>query len=386
MKKVLFIHDGPRWKDAQGKQYGTAADADMYARYQYLCNKVEFVMRIFKVADPGTLLNVNDIGLYINPIVPFNRPGLLRNYFSSKKEIQKQVESADIVVVRLPSTIGSVALAHAKKISKPYIVEVVACPWDALTNHSRLGQLYAPLSKNKLTRLVSDAPFVVYVTKYFLQKRYPTKYQSINISNVVLRNFPAQNSKENYYVNFDSKKTIIITTIGVVNLAYKGQQYVLRAMTTLLKEGYNVFYNIVGGGDNTRLINIATELDIINKVNFTGKLTHNEVFKVLENTDLYIQPSETEGLPRALIEAMSRGCACIGSDAGGIPELLDQSAIFKSKNVEDLTQKIRNILHKETLKEHSDMNFEHAKDYAFEILEAKRQAFYDKFLNSINGK
>ena len=386
MTKVLFIHDGPRWKDSEGTQYGTVADADMYKRYQYLGDKVEFVMRVFKVDDPSKLLNVNAIGLHINPIIPFNRPALLKNYFSSKKAIQNQVASADIIVVRLPSTIGSVALSHAKKINKPYIVEVVACPWDALTNHSTLGRLYAPFSKNKLKRLVADAPFVVYVTKYFLQKRYPTKYQSTNISNVVLKNFLPKNSKQEYYAKFDTQKKIIITTLGVVNLTYKGQQYVLKVMPSLIAEGYDVFYNIVGGGDKSYLKNLVGQLGLEDRVAFPGKLPHDEVFRVLEETDLYIQPSETEGLPRALIEAMSRGCACIGSDAGGIPELLDESAIFKTKNVESLKNTIKLLLVKEKLIEHSARNFEHAKSFAFEVLEKKRNAFYDKFLQSINEK
>lgn len=386
MTKVLFIHDGPRWKDSDGTQYGTVADADMYKRYQYLGDKVEFVMRVFKVEDPSKLLNVNAIGLHINPIVPFNRPALLKNYFRSKQAIQKQVASADIIVVRLPSTIGSVALSYAKKINKPYIVEVVACPWDALTNHSRLGQLYAPFSKNKLKRLVADAPFVVYVTKYFLQKRYPNKFQSTNISNVVLKNLPSKNRKLEYYSNFETNKKIIITTLGVVNLTYKGQQYVLKAMPSLLADGYDVFYNIVGGGDNSYLKNLVIRLGLQEKVLFAGKLPHDEVFKVLEETDLYIQPSETEGLPRALIEAMSRGCVCIGSDAGGIPELLDESAIFKSKNVESLISTIRSLLVKEMLIKHCEKNFEYAKSFAFEVLEKKRNAFYDKFLHSINEK
>lgn len=386
MTKVLFIHDGPRWRDKQGNQYGTTADVDMYARYQYLGDKVEFVMRVVPIKDQVSLLNLNEIGLQINPIIPFNRPRLLKNYFESKREIIRLVDSADILVVRLPSTIGSVAVAYAKKIKKPYLIEVVACPWDALSNHSSLGKLYAPFSRNKLKRLVADAPYVVYVTRHFLQKRYPNKDFSTNISNVILRDFPNKNGKEAYYANFDIKKKIEFTTLGVVNLDYKGHKYVLMAMVDLLQQGYDVYYNIVGGGDNTTLVNLVKKLGLIDCVSFAGKLPHEEVFKVLEKTDIYIQPSETEGLPRALVEAMSRGCVCIGSDAGGIPELLDENAIFKSKNVSDLTAKIKDILTQENLVIHSKKNFEHAKEFSYEKLEMKRHAFYDKFLKSINEK
>jgi glycosyltransferase involved in cell wall biosynthesis len=386
MKKVLFIHDGPRWHDEHNNQFGTTADVDMYERYKYLGDKVEFVMRVVPIKNQLSLINVNDIGLHINPIVPFNRPRLLKNFFQSKKEIIKLVDSADILVVRLPSTIGSVAVLYAKKINKPYIIEVVACPWDALSNHSFLGKLYAPFSKNKLKRLVADAPYVVYVTKYFLQNRYPNNGQSTNISNVVLRNFPSQNQKEAYYSNLDIKKKIILTTLGVVNLEYKGQKYVLMAMAALIKEGYDVYYNIIGGGENIKLVDLTRELGLVDVVRFAGKLDHKEVFDALERTDLYIQPSETEGLPRALVEAMSRGCACIGSDAGGIPELLDENAIFKSKDVTDLKAKIKNILTVDNLIANSKKNYEHAKEFSYQKLETKRRAFYDKFLKTIDEK
>lgn len=385
MKKVLFIHDGPRWKDKTGIQYGTATDADMYERYRYLGNKVEFVMRVFEITDHSMLLNLNNIGLFINPVLPFNRPGLLKNYFKSKKLIKKYVDKADILVIRLPSTIGSVALRYARKIGKPYLVEVVACPWDSLKNHSLLGVLYAPYSRFKLKKLVAESQFVIYVTDAFLQRRYPTKYQSAGISDVVLKNFPIQNCRIDYYSQFDSRQRITITTLGVVNLSYKGQQYVLMSMAVLVKEGFDIHYNIVGGGDNTRLLKLAEELRLTSRTNFTGKLPHDKVFGILEHTDLYIQPSETEGLPRALIEAMSRGCVCIGSDAGGIPELLDKSAIFKSKNVSDLAKKIKFVLNKETLSFQSQRNFEFVKKFGLEKLNAKRQSFYDKFLKSING-
>ncbi|AWH85132.1 hypothetical protein HYN59_08350 [Flavobacterium album] len=385
MRKVLFVHDGPRWKNDSGVQFGSMADKDMYHRYQYLGDNVEFMMRVFKVNDTSKLMNVNEFGLNIHEITPFNRPSLLKNYFKSKKEIERQVDQADILVVRLPSTIGSVAVKYAKKINKPYIAEVVSCPWDALTNHSRLGKMYAPASREKLKKLIEDTKYVIYVTKEFLQDRYPTKYNSTNISNVILKNLPETNKLLDYYEKFDPKGRITFTTLGAVDI-YKGQQFVLQAMPALLKDGYDIMYNIVGGGNNARLAALAKELGVEAHVNFTGKLPHEEVFNVLEKTDIYLQPSDSEGLPRGLIEAMSRGCAAIGSRTGGIPELLNNDFIIEPKNVADLTAKIRAMLNKETLIKESKHNFETAKDYSFEILDSRRKAFYDKFLESINEK
>ncbi|MEM6451607.1 MAG: glycosyltransferase [Cyanobacteria bacterium P01_D01_bin.105] len=39
--------------------------------------------------------------------------------------------------------------------------------------------------------------------------------------------------------------------------------------------------------------------------------------------DVYLQPSLWDGMPNALLEAMACGCGCIGSDAGGIPDVIE---------------------------------------------------------------
>ncbi len=59
------------------------------------------------------------------------------------------------------------------------------------------------------------------------------------------------------------------------------------------------------------------------RVLITGRLTEpREVNACLQACDVYLQPSLWDGMPNALLEAMAAGCGCIGSDAGGIPEVL----------------------------------------------------------------
>ena len=59
------------------------------------------------------------------------------------------------------------------------------------------------------------------------------------------------------------------------------------------------------------------------RVIVTGHLPKSEdVAKYLGLCDVYLQPSLWDGMPNALLEAMSCGCCCIASDAGGIPEVI----------------------------------------------------------------
>ena len=54
----------------------------------------------------------------------------------------------------------------------------------------------------------------------------------------------------------------------------------------------------------------------------TGKLSHSEIAHVLRGTDVFVFPSHGEGLPNALLEAMSQGLPCVATRVGGIPEVI----------------------------------------------------------------
>ena len=56
---------------------------------------------------------------------------------------------------------------------------------------------------------------------------------------------------------------------------------------------------------------------------FAGSLPRAEVFRRIDACDLFVMPSRTEGLPRALVEAMARAAPAIGSRVGGIADLLE---------------------------------------------------------------
>jgi hypothetical protein len=72
---------------------------------------------------------------------------LIKNKTKVKNEIKKLLNASDALVVRLPSENALIAIQCAKKLGKPYAVEVVGCVWDALWNHgSILAKLYAPYS------------------------------------------------------------------------------------------------------------------------------------------------------------------------------------------------------------------------------------------------
>ena len=113
---------------------------------------------------------------------------------------------------------------------------------------------------------------------------------------------------------------------------------------------------------------------------FLGALQHDQIIDYMQNLDIYIQPSNTEGIARVVLEAMSTGCPVVVSSAGGNCELIEKKYIFKKKNVKDLAIKLEDIL-KDDLKKISNKNFAFAQNFSNNTLEEKRKLMYKEFFD-----
>ncbi|MGH2075723.1 glycosyltransferase family 4 protein [Aerococcus urinaeequi] len=174
---------------------------------------------------------------------------------------------------------------------------------------------------------------------------------------------------------------IVIGTPASVEVRYKGQEYVIRALSELKKKGYTNFeYQLAGAGDNSFLKNLSEKLDISEQVKFLGSLPHDQIFDWLKTIDIYSQPSKQEGLPRALIEAMSQALPSFGARTAGIPELLDSKYIFKhgSNSYKDIADILMQFDKKNQI-EQAQRNYEESKKYDQKVIANRRRKFYEKF-------
>ena len=229
------------------------------------------------------------------------------------------------------------------------------------------------------------ATHTIYVTNQFLQSKYPTKGKSIGCSDVELQ---ALNPSilETRITNLKNKDTSIkLGTVAAVDVIYKGQADVIKAIAKLKEVGVSIQYEIIGQGNPERLQNLIDQLKVNDLVKIIGPLPHSQIFDALARIDVYIQPSYVEGLPRAVIEAMSVGCPVIGTNSGGIPELISKELIYPKGNIEALVNKLK-MLTQQDLVIQAQENFEKAKEYQKEFLDKKRMNFYKEFLNDNNLK
>lgn len=385
--RLLFVHDYRVFK-GDDNFYTLSMSYDiLYERYikffgeMRICNRLIEDANIdnikMQIADGENVSYCENIPHFLGPDVFINK--------EIKKVLLKETEESDAVIVRLDSFLGLQELKICRKLNKPYIIELVGCAWDSFWNHGLTGKIIAPYIFFRTKNEIRKSKYVIYVTKEFLQKRYPTKGETTNISNVLLNKHSELtiNKRLDKIKETQNKKYIFqLCTVAAVNVKYKGQQFVLKTMARLKKSGkLNFIYHLVGPGDPKFLNEITQKYKLEDYVVFHGSLTHNKVIELLDDMDVYIQPSFQEGLPRAVIEAMSRGLLCIGSDVAGIPELLDENWIFKRrKNVEKQIENLLLKIDSDTMKEQARRNFNEAKKYEKDLLEQRRRSFFENFL------
>lgn len=320
------------------------------------------------------------------PIIKINSISKIFKAFKSNKQVLTEaILKADHIIIRVPSSIANTAFKICKKYKKPFLTEIVGCPWDTLRHHSFKGKLMAPYMYFSTSHIIKNSKYCKYVTKEFLQKRYPTKGKNINCSDVNLPETEESVLNNRIRKINNIKNKIILGTIGSVDVKYKGQEYVLKAISKLNSEGYDFQYHLVGGGNTAYLRSVAEKYNISDKIIFKGSLSNDKVLEWLDEIDIYIHPSLTEGLSRAIIEALSRACPVTGSVYGGTPELINKKYIFKSKNVNQIYDILKNF-NIEVMREEAERSFNLAKEYSPETLKKRKNDFDKMFIASEGSK
>ena len=384
--RLAFAHDHIFQQDEQGNLFtGGSFNNQVWKRYLNHFDEIIVLARLEKLTDRYNNKTYNRFDLVETKLQAVPSVSGPVKQLTNKKEavdiIRKTLINSDALIARLPSEIGHLAIKVAKELNKPYAVEVVACVWDALWNHGKLmGKIYAPIAMHKMKRQVLSSPYTLYVTDEFLQRRYPTKGKTTNVSDVEISHIyeESYNIRDERIKNTDSYK---IGMIGSLKNHIKGWDVALKAMSILHDKGIDFELQILGDGDTEPWATIAEKLGVKSKVKFCGVLPGGEpVLRWLDQIDIYIQPSYQEGLPRAVIEAMSRGCPVVGSRAGGIPELIDVNCIHRTGDYMALASNIEKIVsNKQYYLKLVRQNLEKAEQYKKSILDQERSQFWSEF-------
>lgn len=121
----------------------------------------------------------------------------------------------------------------------------------------------------------------------------------------------------------------------------------LKAIELVIKDFPMQQFIVIGkkGDDYSRIIQLVNELGIQDNIQFLGEINNTEVSKLIQQSALYVQISDTETFGLAVAEAMSCGTPVLVSKRGAIPEVVGDRGIYVDHNdAKSVAEGIKNFL------------------------------------------
>ena len=282
-----------------------------------------------------------------------------------------------LFILRGPGLLSLWAALFLRMRRKTYLVEVLGDPGEALRFSSIPMRRVVAAIFERVTRAVCRrAGATLHVIPY-LKKRYPP---APDVPAIVVTDarLPDHIYREPHRSRRSSDELRLVM-VANMEQPYKGHPDLLQAVALLRGRGVPVTVRLAGDGKmRGDYEQLAKSLGIAQHVEFCGALPWGEpVFALLDESDLFIMASLTEGLPKALLEAMARGLPAVATRVGGFPDVLPPWALFPPGNAEGAAKTIESLYRDpQALAALAEECHRTALKYRAEEMAAARRAFY----------
>ena len=377
-----------------------------WQRYLEVFESVRVVARAHEVRDiggdfkrvDGDLVSFVEVPFYVGPW----------QYLLNRRRVVWAVKSVvhpeDAVIMRVPSQLAIALIPQLQRSRHPFGLEVVGDPYDVFAPGAvrhPLRPIFRWWFSRQLRWQCAHAIGAAYVTGHALQRRYPLNrdclsfhYSNVEMTNksfapdhrcgvLSAHNSDAEMSRTSYEVESSpasrNKGSFKLVTVGSLEQLYKGTDVLIDAVARCVEDGFDVKLIIVGSGKHkSELAARAAARGLGDRACFTGELPAGDTIRQrLDEADLFVLASRTEGIPRAMIEAMGRGLPCIGTAVGGIPELLQTEDMVCPNDASALARKISEVLtDPNRMIRMSKRNLAKAQEFREENLRERRIKFY----------
>ncbi|MDG6100824.1 glycosyltransferase [Dactylosporangium aurantiacum] len=367
-----------------GRVWSTTGGAyDFWQRYLTVFDEVRVVARVAERPGrppdarrvDGEHVTVRAVPHYVGPLQYLLR---LRGV---RAAVRTAVEPGDAALLRVPSPIGTLLHRRLRRRGWPFGLEVVGDPYDVFAPEVMRHPLRPLLRAWFTARLrfqCRTAVAVAYVTERALQSRYPAApgavtaaYSSIQLDEPAFVDRPRAPAAP--------KVAVRLVSVGSLEMPYKGIDTLIEALPILVRAGLEAHLVHLGDGRcRPDLERLVRQRRLGGRVAFAGAVPPGAAVRLfLDDADLFVLPSRTEGLPRALIEAMARALPAVGTRVGGTPELLDPAHLVPPDDPVALAYAITALVaDPAAAAAASRRNLARARGYAADTLARRRTDFY----------
>ena len=144
------------------------------------------------------------------------------------------------------------------------------------------------------------------------------------------------------------EKTVLIFIGRLIN--GKGLTDLFHALNKIItndKQAQIVCLIVGNGPQKEELERLSAKLNLTNIVKFLGEQRPAKTISLLKASDIFINPSYTEGLPTTVLEAAACGKAIIATDVGGTNQIITNNKsgyLTEPKNIKQLTSKLIDLI------------------------------------------
>lgn len=249
-------------------------------------------------------------------------PGLIGEVMRYGEEAKKIAQREDFDIIHAHDWLSFLAGINAKKVSgKPLLAHIHATEFDRGGGNGVNQNVYE-IEKRGFT----EADQVIAISDFIKQKlinNYAVNENKIKTIHNGLDQTDAINpsqAKKRIGLNKTNK---VVLFLGRITLQ-KGPEYFLHAARRVLKKEPKARFIMAGSGDmHYKMIELAADLGISDKVLFPGFLHGKELEEIYQAADLYIMPSVSEPFGLTPLEALKNGTPVLISKQSGVSEVLN---------------------------------------------------------------
>jgi len=267
--------------------------------------RVSFLPRYFRVLLEVTLVTV------------------FSAYILTKKDvdiIHAHASSFSVVSLAIVSTISRVPLAYdcQDEAFRPWIVRMGHTPvWFSCASNIDDILIRNDVPRGRIVRLPVVNP------------DYVRDYRSVD----------------------DSQTVSEMLYIGSLREA-KGIFLLLDAFETIYERGYDLHFTVIGDGPaREEFEKRCREMGLGEHVTLTGSLSHDETLRRLAESDVLVLPSESEGMPRVVLEGHDVGTPVVATSVGGIPDVInhEENGMLAEQTAESVAENVLRLIRDDEL-------------------------------------
>ena len=273
-------------------------------------------------------------GVKIVPVWTIERKGLAAVTSSLSAVWKATWGEYDVVHIHAE---GPAAMSWLPKIRrKKVVVTIHGLDW-AREKWSGLASKYIKWGEKQAVKHADEIVVLSRGVQEYFQREYGRK--TVFIPNGVSR--PVPKSSDEIHKLWGLEKDGYILFLGRI-VPEKGLRYLVEAW-----KGINTNKRLVIAGGSSDTEAFMNELKAVtgDSVIFTGFQQGNVLEELYSNAYIYCLPSDLEGMPLSLLEAMSYGNCCVVSDIAECTEVVeDKAVVFQKGNVEELRKVLQELL------------------------------------------